>query len=166
MAGAELGRDHRELARQVLDHRVAERFFQTRGQPPAADEARSAEADIEIAEHAARGEVARPGFEGVELILHVAAADHGADRGADDHIRNDAVVLQHPQHADMGKAARRAASEGKADFRPRRSRFRRFRRVCRAVVIPVSTKELQHKSPPRSMIGSGFRADKCLTRLW
>ena len=51
----------------------------------------------------------------------VAAADHGADRGADDDVRLDAVREQRAEHADMGKAARAAAAERKPDGRARRA---------------------------------------------
>ncbi len=54
-------------------------------------------------------------FERVELIGGVAAADQRAHRGADDDVGLDAVGLQRPHHADMGKAARRAAAEHKSD---------------------------------------------------
>ena len=73
--------------------------------------------DVEIADDAPPRQRARPVLERVELIGGVAAADQRAHRRADDDVGHDAVRLQRPHHADMGKAARRAAAEHKPDGR-------------------------------------------------
>ena len=83
----------------------------------AANEAGSGQADIEMAQHAAHGQRARPGFQAVELIGGIAAADHGADRGADNDVGHDAMREQGTHDADMGKAARGAAAERQTDGR-------------------------------------------------
>ena len=70
-------------------------------------------------------EAARPFLEAVELAGGIAAADHGADRGADDDVRHDAVREQRAHHADMGKAARGAAAEREPDARARGGRLQR-----------------------------------------
>ena len=44
-----------------------------------------------------------------------AAADYGADRRADDDVRDNAACLEGMNNADMGKAARRAATQNQAD---------------------------------------------------
>ena len=68
---------------------------------------------------------ARPVFQRVELAGGVAAADHGADRGADDDVGHDAVREQRAHDADMGKAARGAAAERQPDGRARGGRLQR-----------------------------------------
>ena len=168
MAGAELGRDHRELPRQVLDHGVAQRLFEPGGEPSAADEAGSAETDVEIAEHAARGEMARPFLESVELAVDMTAADHRADRGADDHIGNDAVFMQHAQHADMREAARGAAAERKADAWAAASArlFSLDASAARSSFVRSRRSSCNTRFLPGAMIGPGWRADKSFTRLW
>ena len=88
----------------------------------AADEAGAGQADIEMAQHAAHRQRARPGLQTVELIGGIAAADHGADRGADDDVGHDAVRDQGAHDADMGKAARGAAAERQTDGRSRDGR--------------------------------------------
>ena len=65
--------------------------FQLGGEVIAADQPGAGEVDVEIAQDAAHGERARPFFQVVELAGGVAAADHRADRGADDDIGHDAV---------------------------------------------------------------------------
>ena len=121
--------------------------FELLGEPVAADQAGAGQADVEIAEHAAHGQRARPCFERVELAGGVAAADHGADRGADDDVGHDAVGDQRAQHADMGKAARGAAAEREPDARARRRRLgRRGRGVGRAVAVArAREKALKHQ---------------------
>ena len=121
VAGADLGGDRGESHRQVLDGGVADRLFQPRRQPVAADQAGAAEPDVEIADDAAQRQRARPVFQRVELAGGVAAADQRADRGADDDVGHDAVGEQRPHDADMGKAARRAAAEHKPDRRAGRA---------------------------------------------
>ena len=81
----------------------------------AADQAGAGQADVEIAEDAAHGEGARPAFQIVHFLGGIAAADHGTDRCADDHVRHDAVREQCAHHADMGKAARGASAERQTD---------------------------------------------------
>ena len=84
-------------------------------QAAAADEARTADPDVEIAEDAAQRQRARPALQFVEFVVGVAAADQGADRGADNDVGLDAVLEQRVDNADMRKAARRAAAENKPD---------------------------------------------------
>ena len=91
VAGADLGGDGGEADRQLLDQRVAEHLLEPRREPAAADQAGAGQADVEIAEDAAPRQLARPLVEAVELAGGVAAADHGADRGADDDVGLDAV---------------------------------------------------------------------------
>ena len=120
VAGADLGGDGGEADRQRLDRRVAELLFEPRRELAAADQAAAGQADVEIAEDAALGQAARPFLDDVEPAGGLAAADHGADRGADDDVGLDAVREQRADHADMGKAARAAAAERKPDGRAHR----------------------------------------------
>ena len=62
-------------------------------------------------------QAARPFLQRVEMAGGIGAADHGADRGADDDIRHDAMGQQGPDDADMGEAARRAAAQRQSDHR-------------------------------------------------
>src|SRR6202035_4238858 len=84
----------------------------------AGNEARAAEREVEVTEHAAACHLPAPMLELVEMAGRVKAANDSANRGAGDHGRLDAVGHQSAQHADMGKAARRAAAERKADRQP------------------------------------------------
>ena len=115
MAGADLGGDRGQPQRQVGEGRVAERVIEPVGEPAAADQSGAAELEIEIAEHAPARQLPRPVLENVELSRRVVAADHGADRGAGDHVRPDAMGVERAQHADMGKAARGAAAQCQPD---------------------------------------------------
>ncbi len=82
-----------------------------------------------------------PFLDDVEPARGVAAADHGADRGADDDVRLDAVREQGAKHADMSKAARPAAAKREPDGRAHRCALRRF--GCRlGAAIPVSSAPL------------------------
>ena len=72
----------------------AERFGQVPGQVTPAEQAGAGEADIEIADQPAQGEAARPLFKWIEPVGGVAAADHGADRSADDDVGLDARLDQ------------------------------------------------------------------------
>ncbi len=123
VAGVEFGGDSGKADRQIFDAGIADRSHQTFGKMAAADQAGAGKTDVEIAQDAAHGERAPPGLHAVELVGGVAAADHGADRGADDDVRHDAVGDERAHHADMGKAARSAAAERQADDRPRAGGF-------------------------------------------
>ena len=118
VAGADLGRDGGELDRQVLDQDLAHRRLEFGRKLVAADQAGAVEADVEIAEDAARLQAARPFLERIEMAGGIGAADHGADRGADHDVGHDAVRQQRPDDADMGEAARGAAAERQPDHRP------------------------------------------------
>ena len=118
MAGADLGRDRRETHRQIFDRRVADRLFEPSRQPAAADQARTADPDVEIAEDAAQRQGTRPDLQLIELAVRIATADQRAHRGADDDVGKDAVLAQGMDDADMGEAARRAAAEDEADRGP------------------------------------------------
>ena len=111
MAGVEFGGDRGKAGRQVVDADAGERLVKLLGEVAAANEPGTGQADIEIAEHAAYAERARPLLQSVELFGGIAAADHGADRGADDHVRHDAVLLERAHDADMREAARGATTE-------------------------------------------------------
>ena len=115
VAGPDLGCDCGEADRQILDGGVAHRFFQTMCQPRAADDAGAADADVEITDDPPPRQRTGPVFQRVELISGVATADQGAHRCADDNVRGNAVRLERPHHADMGKTARRAAAENEPD---------------------------------------------------
>jgi hypothetical protein len=103
--------------RQILDQRLAERFLETGGQPAAADQAGAADSHIEITDDATPCERARPFLQRIEFAGRVAAADHGADRRADDDVRDNAACLERMNNADMGEPARRAATQHQADQR-------------------------------------------------
>ena len=115
MSGADLGRDRSDAHRQVRERGVAERVFELGDQAVAADQPRASEREIEITEHAPARQPAGPFLEGVELAGRVEAAHDGADRGARNDVGADAVGHQGAQHADMRKAARRAAAQHEAD---------------------------------------------------
>ena len=159
VAGADLGGDGRKLHRQVLDHRFAEGFTEQAGEPSAADQARAAQPHIEIADDAAPSQRVGPFFQLVELVVGVAAANQGSHRRADDDVGDNALRKERPDHADMGKAARRAAAEHESDGRPAVSWLgRRGGDVIRSQVIlgPWAPKQrIQHvqqcgSSLPRS----------------
>ena len=82
----------------------------------------------------------------VEPAGGVAAADHRADRGADDDVRLDAVREQRADHADMGKAARRAAAERKPDGRALDARGVVGRRFGAAVAVPSAALTFEHQA--------------------
>lgn len=83
------------------------------------DQAGTADADVEVAEDAAERQVARPELQLLELAVRIAAADQRPHRGADDDVGNDTVLAQRVDDADMGKAARCAATEDETDCGPR-----------------------------------------------
>ncbi len=87
----------------------------------------------------------------VELAGGVAAADHGADRGADDDIGHDAVSGQRAHDADMGKAARGAAAERQADGRAGGLRLDRTVGIGGAIAV-ASTREKTLKHQTRSPV--------------
>ncbi len=133
MAGIEFGGDGGEADRQIVDAAVGERGFQLGGEVAAADEPGPGQADVEIAQDAAYRQLACPFFQAVELAGGITAADHGADRGADNDVRHDAVRGQRAHHADMGEATRGTAAEREPDARARDGRLQRrgdgFRRA-------------------------------------
>src|ERR1041385_8957104 len=103
-----------------------------------------------MAYDAAPGQRARPSLQRIELARRVATADDRANRRADDDVRDNAVRHQRAHHADMGKAARRAAAERKSDAGAARSRLDRpGAGVCRPVTIavtPAREKSLKHQT--------------------
>ena len=117
VAGADLGRDCRETDRQILDQRLADRFLEACGQPAPANQAGAANSHIEITDDPPPRQRARPFLQRIELAGRGAAADHSADRRADDDVRNDAARLERMKNADMGETARRAATQHQADQR-------------------------------------------------
>ena len=118
MAGTNLGRDRGVADRQILDCGAADGIRQLVRQTSAADQSRATNADVEIAEDAPEVQRPRPGLQLVELVGGVAAADQGADRGADNDVGLDPMLEQGVDHADMGEAARRPAAKNKTDLRP------------------------------------------------
>ncbi len=96
MAGADFGRHRGKFQRQVLDQGLADGGLELRGKLFAADQARAVETDIQIAQDTSRLQAARPFFERVEMSGRIGAADHGADRGADHDVGDDAVRNQCP----------------------------------------------------------------------
>ena len=121
------------------------------------------EAEIEIAEHAAPGQAARPVLQHVETAGGMTAADHGADRGADDDVRDDAFARAGSDHADMGKSARGAAAERQPDRRPLRARaaWRRAplsRRGRRFVHVP------RYRTPGFPIVAARQSAARFLSR--
>lgn len=169
MAGVEFGGDRGKAGRQVVDADAGERLVKLLGEVVAANEAGTGQADIEVAEHTAYAERARPFLQIVELFGGIAAADHGADRGADDHVRHDAVLLERAHDADMSEAARRAAAERKPDRRPRGGWRRLRRRFGGAVAVAHARKEAleyQKRFLPVPIIEPGQPFDKRLTPTW
>jgi len=122
MACVEFRRNRREVRRQLLDACVLQTGLECLGEVVAADETRARQVDVEVSHDAADAEAARPLFQRIELLRGEAAADHGADRSADDHVRHDAVRREDAHHADMSEATRRAAAERQTDGRPHKSR--------------------------------------------
>jgi len=169
VAGSDLGGDGGKADRQRLDRRVAEFLLQPCRELAAADQAAAGKGDVEIAENAAFGQAARPILDDVEPACGVAAADHGADRGADDDVRLDAMREQGAKHADMRKAARPAAAKREPDGRAHRCALRRF--GCRfGAAIPVSPAALalvdQMCSPSAAMIPPRRQRFKAIAWLW
>src|ERR1700693_3683314 len=117
MAGAELGGDADESRRQLLDPPTAQTTEEELAQPVAGDEAAAGEIEVEETEDPPPREVAGEGFDAVESVGSVAAADDRADRGAGDDIRVQAELVERPQDPDMGPAARGAAAERETDLR-------------------------------------------------
>src|SRR5579864_4075638 len=115
VAGADLGCDCREADRQILDQCLTDRFLEAGGQSAAADQARAADSHIEITDNEPPRQRARPFLQRIEMAGCVATADHGADRSADNDVRNNAACLEGMNNADMGKAARRAAAQNQTD---------------------------------------------------
>ncbi len=91
VTGRNFGRDGCELDRKVLDQASADRLLEFGGELAAADQAGAVQLNVEIAQHAARLQAARPFLERVEMAGHIGAADRGTDRGADHDVRDDAA---------------------------------------------------------------------------
>src|SRR5258708_4202459 len=117
MAGAELGGDADESQGQLLDPAIAQTTDEELAQPVAGDEAAAGEIEVEETEAPPPCEVAGEGFDAVESVGSVAAADDRTDRGAGDDIRLQAELVERPQDPDMGPAARGAAAERETDLR-------------------------------------------------
>src|SRR6202163_4710510 len=118
MSGADFGRDGRKFQRNFLDDGLAVRGFQLARQLVTADQARTVEPDIEIAQDISRLQAARPVFQRIEMPCGIGAANDRADRGPDHHVGDDAVGDQCPDDADMGKSAGGATAQREADHRP------------------------------------------------
>ena len=126
MAGADLGGDRRIADRQIFDRGGADGFRKPVRQTSAADQSRAANSDVKITENAPQREAARPCLQFVELVVGVAAADQGADRGADNDVGFDAMLDQGVNHANMRKATRRPAAENEPDQWPADRTRKRF----------------------------------------
>ena len=90
----------------------------SRAELVAAHQPAAAERYVDQVEHAAPRQLQREIFDLVEPARGIAAADHGADRGADDHVGDDAHLVQFSQRANMRPAARDAGAERQPDARP------------------------------------------------
>jgi hypothetical protein len=118
MTGADLGRHRRKLDRQILDQRRADRGLQLGRKLGAANQSGTVETDIQVTKDIPRLQAARPFFQLVQLASRMSAANHRADRSADDDVRNNAMRNQGPDDADMGKSACGSAAKGQPDHRP------------------------------------------------
>src|SRR5450631_2898142 len=118
MAGADFRRDGCKFQRQFLDQGLADRGFELGRQLVAADQARTVQPDIEIAEDISRLQAARPVFKRIEMPRGIGAANDRADRGADHDVGHDTVGNQGPDDADMGESARCAAAQREPDDWP------------------------------------------------
>jgi hypothetical protein len=118
MTGAHFRRDRRELDRQVLHQRRTDRGLQLGRKLGAPDQTGTVKADIQITENIPGLQATRPFLQPVQLARRVRAADHRADRGADDHVGDNAMRNQGPDNTDMGKSARGPAAKRQPDHRP------------------------------------------------
>ena len=75
VAGRNFGGDGCELDRKVLDQAAADRLLELGGELAAADQAGAVQLDVEVAQHAARLQAARPFVERIQM-----AGDIGARR--------------------------------------------------------------------------------------
>ena len=82
----------------------------------AGDQAGAREIEVEEAQHLAPRQIAGELLQRVELAGDVAAADHGADRGAGDDVGMDAGLVQRPQDADVRPPAGGAAAQRQTDL--------------------------------------------------
>jgi hypothetical protein len=87
VTGFDLRRNRGKMDVEGLDLDLADGLFELARQPGSIDEARSPQADIEIAEHPAAREAPRPFGRALKLAGGVAAADHRTHRGAGDDFR-------------------------------------------------------------------------------
>src|SRR6202140_521390 len=149
MSGADFRGDGRKFQRQFLDQGLADRGFQLRRQLVTADQARTVEPDIEIAQDISWLQAARPVFERIEMPRGIGAANDRADRGADHHIGDDAVGDQCPDDADMGKPAGGTAAQSEADHRPPDTPETHFFATILAV-LAAPDQYIQHLTTPGS----------------
>ena len=120
VAAHQLGGDGAELDRQRLDPAVRQILIEQALQPPAGDQARAAEMEVEEAHDAPLGQGQGEGLQLVELARRIAAADDGADGAARNHVGDDAGLLENSDDTDMRPAPCGAAAQSQADpcFRP------------------------------------------------
>lgn len=102
--------------RSRLSIEILQMLLHASGQPHAAEEAGTANGEIEKAGDAPHGERAGEGLQFVQLAGEITAADESADRGAGDHRDLDAFLVQRPEHADMGPAAGSTAAQRQRDL--------------------------------------------------
>src|SRR5260370_37252629 len=98
MTGLDLGCDRGKLGLQGFDLGLADRIAKPGRELVAPDQPGAVELDVEVAEHAARLQTARPGLEAVELASNVGATDGSADRGSNDNVWQDTARQQRAQH--------------------------------------------------------------------
>ena len=173
MAGADLGRDRRETHWQIFDRRVADRLFEPSREAAAADQAGTADPDVEIAEDAAQRQGARPALQLIELAVRIATADQRAHRGADDDVGKDAVLAEGMDDADVGEAARRAAAEDEPDRWPRAAFGNNgpspdvYDTHFTLTLFPAK-RPVRRRAPVRDhcMIGQGKNRNKLVALLW
>jgi len=105
VAGLEFRRYGGKAHGQLLNRCITGGLKQLVGKAASIEQRRAAKADIEIAEHAAAGEAAAPGFDAIEIARRVAASDHGADRRTGDDVRNNSLGDQAADNANMREPA-------------------------------------------------------------
>ena len=115
MSGDQIGRDGGERHRQIFDPLVAHVFLHLGHQPPAADQAAAAHAQIQIADDLHAAEIAGPLLQRIQMTRQIAAADQGADRCAGDDIRLYAQPFKSAQDADMSPPTGDTGSKRQAD---------------------------------------------------
>src|SRR5713101_8134629 len=91
----ELGGDADEGLRQVVDGVLDQRGVENLQDAPAGDDAAIAEVEIEQTAQAHLRESAGPGLEFRQVAAEIDGADHRADRGATDYVRDDPNLARH-----------------------------------------------------------------------